>query len=155
VWLECGYVIDDVLQGAKSLWKPSALRPSILVVTTATCWALIAILQYLLSKSQRKCGILFASNINALPLSQTFLFRYLSTIIAVMFSIFWTWIDLETKRLETYYQLSKEGGALGKDSLLLQYSFNPVPLVPIKALKDRQVNLPTARTVLGTFFLLY
>ncbi|KAF1994853.1 hypothetical protein P154DRAFT_548815 [Amniculicola lignicola CBS 123094] len=122
---------------AKSLWKPHALRPSILVVTTATCWALIAILQYLLSKSQRNGGILFASNINALPLSQTFLFRYLSTIIAVTFSIFWTWIDLETKRLEPYYQLSKDGGALGKDSLLLQYPFDFIPFVPIKAIKDR------------------
>ncbi|EMD86120.1 hypothetical protein COCHEDRAFT_1203266 [Bipolaris maydis C5] len=44
---------------------------------------------------------------------------------------------LETKRMEPYYQLSKENGALGKDSILLKYPFDFLPLVPIKAARDR------------------
>jgi hypothetical protein len=74
-------------------------------------------------------------------LKKTFLWQYFPIIVAVVFSIFWAWIDLETKRLEPYYQLSKKDGALGKDSLLLRYPFDFVPLVPISAAKARYVFL--------------
>ncbi|KAI8933098.1 hypothetical protein NX059_009741 [Plenodomus lindquistii] len=39
--------------------------------------------------------------------------------------------------MEPYYQLSKENGALGKDSLLLQYPFDFMPFVPFKAARDK------------------
>lgn len=55
----------------------------------------------------------------------------------MIFSIYWAWIDLEIKRMEPYYQLSKEDGALARDSLLLHYPFDFLPLVPFKACKDR------------------
>ncbi|KAH7079533.1 hypothetical protein FB567DRAFT_124050 [Paraphoma chrysanthemicola] len=118
-------------------WKPHALRAPVLIITIAICWALIAVLEYLLSKSQRDSGLMFAPVINDLPLSDTFLYLYFPTIVAVIFSIYWAWIDLETKRMEPYYQLSKENGALGKDSLLLHYPFSFIPLVPLKAFRDR------------------
>lgn len=118
-------------------WKPPALRSPVLIVTILLCWALITILQIFLVKSQRDGGVLFAARISALPMQQQFLYQYLPTVIAVLFSIYWAWIDLETKRMEPFYQLSKEDGALGKDSLLLGYPFDFMPLVPIKAAKDR------------------
>jgi hypothetical protein len=118
-------------------WKPPALRAPVLILTIAISWSLLAVLQFLLIKSQRNDGIIFATKINELPLDQTFLYLYFPTIFAVLFSIFWAWIDLETKRMEPYYQLSKENGALGKDSLLLHYPFDFIPLVPLKALRDR------------------
>ena len=118
-------------------WKPLALRAPVLIFTILICWTIIAVLQYLLVRSQRDNGIIFAPKINDLPLSRTFLYLYFPTIVAVIFSIYWAWIDLETKRLEPYYQLSKKDGALGKDSLLLHYPFDFVPLVPFKAAKDR------------------
>lgn len=83
---------------------------------------------------------MFAPKINDLPLSETFLYRYFPTVLAVIFSIYWAWIDLETKRMEPYYQLSKKDGALGKDSLLLQYPFSFIPFVPFRALRDRYGN---------------
>ncbi|KAF2871297.1 hypothetical protein BDV95DRAFT_607554 [Massariosphaeria phaeospora] len=118
-------------------WKPRSLRASVLIPTILFCWALIITLQLLLTRSQRDGGIIFAEKISALPLRQTFLHTYFPTIIAVVFSIFWAWIDLETKRLEPYYQLSKEDGALGKDSLLLRYPFDFIPLVPVRAFRQR------------------
>jgi hypothetical protein len=93
----------------------------------------------LLHKSQSESGIIFAPRISDLPLGHTFLYLYFPTVVAVLFSIYWTWIDLETKRMEPYYQLSKENGALGKDSLLLHYPFDFIPLVPLKAARDRCV----------------
>lgn len=108
-----------------------------MIVTILLCWALIAILQVFLVRSQRDGGVLFAARIDALPLQQQFLYLYFPTVLAVLFSIYWAWIDLETKRMEPYYQLSKKDGALGKDSLLLAYPFDFIPLVPIKAAKER------------------
>ncbi|KAF1847953.1 uncharacterized protein K460DRAFT_363968 [Cucurbitaria berberidis CBS 394.84] len=119
------------------LWTPPALRVPVLVITVLMCWALIAILQYLLIRSQRDSGIMFAPKINDLPLRKTFFYQHFPTIVSVVFSIYWAWIDLETKRMEPYYQLSKKNGALGKDSLLLHYPFDFLPLVPLKACKDR------------------
>ncbi|KAH7396348.1 hypothetical protein BKA66DRAFT_409716 [Pyrenochaeta sp. MPI-SDFR-AT-0127] len=127
-----------MLTGAASKhWKPTALRAPILIFTLLMCWSLIAVLQIMLTRSQRDSGIIFAPRISDLPLSQTFLYLYFPTILAVIFSIFWAWIDLEAKRMEPYYQLSKENGALGKDSLLLHYPFDFIPLVPLKAFRDR------------------
>ncbi|KAH9882358.1 hypothetical protein J1614_000594 [Plenodomus biglobosus] len=122
---------------ARSFWKPAALRAPVLIFTAFTCWSLIAILQYFLIKSQQDGGILFAPKISNLPRSQQFLYLYFPTVLAVIFSMYWAWIDLETKRMEPYYQLSKDGGALGKDCLLLQYPFDFLPLVPIRAFRER------------------
>jgi hypothetical protein len=118
-------------------WQPHALRAPVLIFTIAVCWSLIALLEFLLWKSQKNNGLIFAPVINDLPLKDTFLYLYFPTIIAVIFSIYWAWIDLDTKRMEPYYQLSKENGALGKDSLLLQYPFSFIPLAPIRAFRDR------------------
>lgn len=80
---------------------------------------------------------MFATSTNEIPIAQSFLYLYLPTIIALLYSIFWSWIDLQIKRLEPYFQLSKPGGASGKDSLLLQYPFDFIPFVPITAIKNR------------------
>lgn len=118
-------------------WRPPALHPATLAFAIAVPLALIITLVLLLRRSQRDNGIIFAPDINDLPLSRTFMYQYFPTILAVVFSIFWAWIDLEVKRLEPYYRLSTDEGALGKDSLLLAYPFGFVPLVPVKAFRQR------------------
>jgi hypothetical protein len=117
-------------------WTPPALHPFTLSLAVFAPLALLVILQLLLNRSQRDNGLIFAPDINALPLSRTFLYQYFPTIIAVIFSMFWSWIDLEVKRLEPYYRLSRPEGALGKDSLLLCYPFSFMPFVPIRAFRD-------------------
>jgi len=118
-------------------WTTPALHPVTLILAILTPLALLTTLQLLLNRSQRDNGLIFAPDINALPLSRTFLYQYFPTIVAVIFSIFWSWIDLEVKRLEPYYRLSREEGALGKDSLLLCYPFSFLPFVPVRAFKER------------------
>lgn len=100
-------------------------------------WALITISQILLVRSQTDGGVIIAATIDDFTLAQSFLYRYLPTIIALVFSIFWNWIDLQTKRIEPYYQLSKPDGAWGKDSLLISYPFDFLPFVPMSALRSR------------------
>jgi hypothetical protein len=123
----------------ESAWYPAALRTWNLIFAITLSLALIVVLQVLLAKSNRDNGILFAADINNLPLAKSFWYLYFPTILAVIFSIYWTWIDLDAKRYEPYRQLLSKDGALGKDSLFLDYPFNFVPFVPIHALKCRCV----------------
>ncbi|KAI9779104.1 MAG: hypothetical protein M1835_004766 [Candelina submexicana] len=51
----------------------------------------------------------------------------------------WSWIDLDAKRLEPYFQLSKPEGASASDSILLHYPFDFIAFVPLKAARRRQV----------------
>lgn len=98
---------------------------------------MMGVLQYLLLRSERDGGIIFAPRIIDLPLSRTFLYQYFPTIVAVIFSIHLAWVDLDTKRIEPFYQMSQEGGASGKASLLLHYPYDFLPLVPLFALQRR------------------
>jgi hypothetical protein len=118
-------------------WRPPALRSRICILATVTCWAFIAVLQYFLTKSLAQGGVIFSYDVSSLPLGQSFVYLYMPTIIAVVFSTFILWIDIDAKRFEPYHQLSKPNGALGKDSLLLRYPFDFMPLVPFFALRNR------------------
>ncbi|KAH7135259.1 hypothetical protein B0J11DRAFT_575858 [Dendryphion nanum] len=120
-----------------SPWKPSAFRLRIHIISIFVCSILITSLQVLLTGSQRNAGIIFWPTGTEILFSQSFLFLHLPTIIALLFSIFWSWVDLQVKRLEPYYQLSKDGGSSAKDSLLLCYPFDFLPFVPINAARNR------------------
>lgn len=99
--------------------------------------ALVLVLEWLLRKSQTEGAIFFTSGVGDLTSSEAFGSLYFPTSVAVLFSIFWSWIDLDAKRFEPYHQLAKPGGASGKDSLLLQYPFDFIASVPIKSLRRR------------------
>ena len=66
--------------------------------------------------------------------------------VIVLYGIGWAAVDLDVKRLEPYYQLSKPGGASANDSILLHYPFDFLALVPLIAAKRRFVN-PAARSI--------
>jgi hypothetical protein len=125
-------------------WKPVGLRLSFLVFVLLVTSALIVVLQWLLYKSQTTGGVLFAPSIYDLPLSKTFGYLYAPTIIAVIYGLLWSWIDLDIKRMEPYYQLCSPDGALAEDSLLLQYPFDFVALVPFQAVRRKHWSVLTA-----------
>jgi ABC-type Fe3+ transport system permease subunit len=118
-------------------WVPPAIRWWNLVIAILLCWSFIAVLHYFLRKSQTDGGIIFAADVNKIALNRSFWYLYLPTIVAVVFSIFVVWIDHDAKRFEPYRQMSKPNGALGKDSMLLQYPFDFMPAVPFTAFKRR------------------
>ena len=120
-----------------SKWKPNAFRLLPLLAAIFMSWALIIVLQLLLVKSQREGGIIIVNTVDDIPFEKSFLYRYLPTIVALIFSIFWGWIDLQVKRLEPYHQLTKRGGASAKDSLLLSYPFDFLPFVPFSAFRRK------------------
>ena len=121
-------------------WKPITQKAYFLIPTILASGALVAVLQVFLERSQSDSGILFASNVNDLPLSRSFAYLYLPTIVSLILSFSWTWIDLDVKRLQPYFQLSRRQGALGKDSILLHYPFDFVASVPVNSFRKRFIG---------------
>lgn len=121
----------------KKYWKPFTQKAYFLVPTVLASGALIAVLQVYLARSNAHSGILFASRINDLPLSQKFPYLYLPTIVSLILSFAWAWLDLDVRRLQPFIELSKEQGACGDDSLLLHYPFDFVAFVPFTAARRR------------------
>ncbi|KAH0199610.1 hypothetical protein KCU99_g6909, partial [Aureobasidium melanogenum] len=134
---------EEIRDQETPTWKPISLRlPFLTFVLLATC-ALIVVLQWLLYKSQTDGGVIFAPNIDDLPLSKTFGYLYAPTIVAVIYGLLWSWVDLDIKRMEPYYQLCSTGGALAEDSLLLQYPFDFIALVPFQAARRKHWSVFT------------
>jgi hypothetical protein len=88
-------------------------------------------------QSTRNDGIFFANSIDDMPARYIFIENYLPTIVSVLYSLAWSWIDLDVKRLEPWYRLSSEAGAIGADSVLLDYPTEFLPFVPLKSLKRK------------------
>lgn len=61
-------------------------------------------------------------------------------------------MDHDIKRLEPYYQLSKPGGALARDSLLLNYPYSLVAGVPITAFRRKHWAVFYSGTILVLIF---
>jgi hypothetical protein len=77
--------------------------------------------------------LVFAPTIDDIPASSSFAYLFFPTVVAVIYGMVWSWVDLDVKRLEPYFQLSKAGGAAAEESILLSYPFDFLALVPIKA----------------------
>lgn len=93
----------------------------------------IALLEYLSRRSDRDGGVVFTKADQSFTPLQSFTFLYFPTILAVVYSMLWSWIDLDAKRLEPYFQLSKPSGASAERSLLLHYPVDFFAFVPLRA----------------------
>ena len=68
-----------------------------------------------------------------------FCYRYLPQMIVVVLGVGWAAVDLDVKRLEPYFQLSKPEGATASNSIFLHYPFDFIVFVPINAARKRCV----------------
>lgn len=123
-----------------SSWKPVTLRRPFLLGIVVVTLAFIALLEYLSRRSRRDGGIAFTKGQFSPAVS--FAYQNLPATIAVLYSILWSWVDLDTKRLEPYFQLSRPEGADRTNSLALSYPFDFVAYAPLKALRRRYVAQP-------------
>jgi hypothetical protein len=119
------------------------LRAPVLGLFIVLSISLIVILELLaratgLQQSLSGSGaVAYADQDGNLSTADSFLYLYFPTVVAVCYSMLWSWIDLDVKRLEPWFQLSKKDGASAGDSLLLQYPFEFLAFVPFKAAKRR------------------
>lgn len=118
-------------------WKPFTFKAGFLVPLLLVTCGFVVTLETLNIKSDQNGGILFANSLDSYVVWQTFLYRYLPTIMAVTYGMVLAILDLDVKRLEPYFQLSKLEGASGKDSIMLNYPFEFLAFVPITSFRRR------------------
>jgi hypothetical protein len=97
-------------------------------------------IELLAQRSQRNGGLALSSSADDISVLTTFSYLYLPTLVAVLYSLSWAFIEVDAKRLQPFLELSREGGVLGRDSLFLEYPFEFVVWIPFKAFHRRCVG---------------
>jgi len=101
-------------------WKPFSMRWPYLVALIVISIVLGAAQEVLFRASERKPLLSFHEP-SEIPGGQYFAFKFLPTLVAVSYGVLWQVTDFEVKRLEAFYQMSKEGGALAAESINVDY----------------------------------
>ena len=95
--------------------------------------ALIALIEYINKISIEDKALFFAERAEDFPMSVVFCYRYLPQMVVVALGVGWAAVELDVKRLEPYFQLSKPEGATASDSIFLHYPFDFIAFVPVNA----------------------
>jgi hypothetical protein len=115
-------------------WKPWSMRwPHITLLVLMS--AGLAAMQEILFQKYKDDPILEFKTPDEVEAWLYFSIKFLPTLAAVVFGVFWQFTDFEVRRLEAFYQLSKEGGALAAESINVDYVATFNLLRPFKALK--------------------
>ncbi|RMJ04725.1 hypothetical protein CDV36_014602 [Fusarium kuroshium] len=101
-------------------WKPISMRWPYLLLLIVLSIAL-AVLQELLFQNFGKTPIIRFKSPNDLDAWLYFAVKFLPTLCAVAYGVFWQFTDFEVRRLEAFYQLSKPEGALASKSINADY----------------------------------
>ncbi|KAI0012302.1 hypothetical protein F4779DRAFT_84374 [Xylariaceae sp. FL0662B] len=117
-------------------WKPFCMRRPYLMGLVLLSMGL-AICQELLYQKSRQAPLISFHDAYEIGPGHYFMFKFVPTIITVTYGVLWQITDCEVKRLEAFYQLSKEGGALAAESINVDYItlFNFTR--PLRALQRR------------------
>lgn len=121
-------------------WHPWPIRTIYLVCFTTLCVGLCIIIEFIIRDCPATgCPVYGASSPTQLSPQSYILYNFLPTTLSVCFTLLWATSHHDILRLEPYFQMSVQGGALAEDSILLDYPYRFPPLVPFLALKRRYV----------------
>ncbi|KAF8429679.1 hypothetical protein EV426DRAFT_582376 [Tirmania nivea] len=126
-------------------WKPVTMRPLYLTILQFLSLAIIGFCEFLYQYSVhtgKKTGsqpyLTSFKDLGEMRLIDFALWKYLPTVIAVVFGVLVQLSDAEVKRVEPYFQLSrKPKGARAGDSLNIEYSTFWAVLCPLKAIRHK------------------
>ncbi|KAF4507871.1 hypothetical protein G6O67_004322 [Ophiocordyceps sinensis] len=131
-------------------WKPFSMRWPYLTMLILLSVVLAAVQEVLFRKYRSEPILKFHSPDEVEPFAY-FAVKFVPSICAVFYGVLWQFTDFEVRRLEAFYQLSREGGALAAESINVDYvtSFNI--LRPFRALGRRHyaVALSSVATILA------
>jgi hypothetical protein len=118
-------------------WKPLSLSPLILIAVITLTVLIAAAIEVLAQESKTEGGLALSASQEAMPVYAKLSYLYGPNIVAVLYSLIWNWIDLDTKRMQPWFELSKPSGATAENSLFLDYPYDFVAFVPWKAARRR------------------
>ncbi|PTB69316.1 hypothetical protein BBK36DRAFT_1186748 [Trichoderma citrinoviride] len=133
-------------------WKPSTMKAPVLISFAISSVVIIALLEFLAERSQKLGGLSLVDEADEIPSAVNLTYLYLPTIIAVLYSLVWSWIDLDVKRMQPWTEVSKPDGATGRRSVFLDYPVDFVAFVPFKAAKQRHWAVFYSGTVMVLIF---
>lgn len=118
-------------------WKPFSMRWPYLLMLIMLSFTLAGLVELLYQHSAKR-GFLIRFNMPSdIRGIDYFSIKFLPTLLAVIFGVLWQMTDFEVKRLEAYYQLSREQGATADETLNVDYITSYNILVPFEALRRR------------------
>ncbi|KAM7209205.1 Protein of unknown function (DUF3433) domain containing protein [Naviculisporaceae sp. PSN 640] len=115
-------------------WKPFSMRWPYLLFLIIVSIVLGGGVEILYQKSSHQALVSFWSP-SEIPAIEYFAFKFLPTLITVSYGVLWQITDFEVRRLEAFFQLSKEGGALAAESINVDYITYFSFFRPLRALR--------------------
>ncbi|KAL2115751.1 hypothetical protein VTJ04DRAFT_10006 [Mycothermus thermophilus] len=117
-------------------WKPFSMRWPWLAMLIVLSLAFAVLVEFLYRRSTSQPLIAFRAP-SDIPTEQYFAIKFLPMIVAVLYGVLWQVTFFDVMRLEPFYQLSKESGALAAESLNVDYLTQFNLLRPFRALRYR------------------
>lgn len=108
-------------------WKPFSMRPPWIIMLTLIAFGLAGFQEFLCQKSlqyqdrELPTAILAFNQVSDIPTWKFFVWKYLPTMITIGYSVLFSIMDFDIRRLEPYYQLSQFQGAPASASLNLDH----------------------------------
>ncbi|EPS45934.1 hypothetical protein H072_93 [Dactylellina haptotyla CBS 200.50] len=121
-------------------WRPWEMDWPYLTFLNVLTFALAGLTEYLiqLSDSIGTKGLIQYQSARNVPIDQWIAWKYVPTVVGVIFGVLWQVTDTEVKRNEPYYQMSKPNGAIAKYSLNVDYFEFLSFLTPFQGVRYRQ-----------------
>ncbi|KAG0127965.1 hypothetical protein HOY82DRAFT_624030 [Tuber indicum] len=139
-------------QSGNKPWRPFTLRAPTIMASILITVALIILIEYINKVSLEKKALFFAERPEEFSTGVVFCYRYMPQIVVVVLGVGWAAVDLDVKRLEPYFQLSKSDGASASNSISLHYPFEFIAFVPIRAARKGHWNVFWAGLALCLIF---
>lgn len=120
-------------------WKPFSMRPPYILMLASIALGLAGFQEYLYQTSMRtqretpQSGLLAFNSVEDVSTWWFFVWKYLPTMITIVYAVLFSIMDFDIRRLEPYYQLSQPQGARASASLSLDHMTMFQYFVPFKA----------------------
>lgn len=114
-------------------WKPFSMTTPILAAIGVSALLMAAAIEVMAQRSQAQGGLALSPSLDEIPQYAMLTYLYVPQILAVLYSLVWSWVDLDVKRMQPWFELSRPSGATADNSLFLDYPVDFVAFVPFKA----------------------
>ncbi|RVX73330.1 hypothetical protein B0A52_02972 [Exophiala mesophila] len=137
-------------------WKPWSLRSPYILSLLILALGLAGFQEFLCQRSiqlaEKGSGILAFNEVDEVSTLDFFAWKYLPTMITIIYAVMFSIMDFDIRRLEPFYQLSQPGGAKAGASLNLDHLTMFQYFVPFKAFRLKQwaVMVSTTGNILAS-----
>ncbi|KAG9252917.1 uncharacterized protein F5Z01DRAFT_688976 [Emericellopsis atlantica] len=116
-------------------WKPRSLSWPFFAILVLITLLIAGAIRHLAQRSQKHGGLAISASIEDIPKIAEWSQLYAPTVVAVLYGLIWSWFDLDSQRMQPWFELFKANGAGVAFGFFEHYPRNILALTPIKALR--------------------